>query len=110
MKNNSLVKALFLLVIGFLPTLLAASATTVGGGNAAFGDFANEITSWLTGNLGYVIALFSFFGSLLIYAFTHKGGVIIIGIIIAILVGGGTGITRLFFVQGKTVFSDTTTF
>jgi len=99
---------LMLLTMLILPSV--AMATAVTSGNAAFGSFANEITSWLTGNLGYTIAIFSFFGSLLIYAFTHKGGVIIIGIIIAILVGGGVGITKLFFKQGSTTFSDTGTF
>jgi len=107
MKKNSFMKILALVAIFLLPSIASASTS---GGNAAFGAFANEIISWLTGNLGYVIAIFSFFGSLLIYAFTHKGGVIIIGVIIAILVGGGTGITRLFFTQGKTVFSSTGTF
>lgn len=107
MKNNLMTKLFALLVLAMLPTLAAAATT---GGNAAFGVFASEIVSWLTGNLGYTIALFSFFGSLLIYAFTHKGGVVIIGIIIAILVGGGAGITRLFFSQGATVFSATGTF
>ena len=109
MKTNKLSKLLMLFIaMALIPTM--ASATATSGGNAAFGTFAAEITSWLTGNLGYVIAIFSFFGSLLIYAFTHKGGVIIIGVIIAILVGGGTGITKLFFQQGKSVFSDTGTF
>lgn len=107
MKKNSIVKLFALLAMIVLPSVASAATT---GGNAAFGVFANEIISWLTGNLGYVIAIFAFFGSLLIYAFTHKGGVIIIGIIIAILVGGGTGITRLFFTQGSTVFSSTGTF
>ena len=96
-----------MILMAFLPTFAFATAT---GGNAAFGAFAQEIVSWLTGNLGYVIALFSFFGSLLIYAFTHKGGVIIIGIIIAILVGGGAGITKLFFEQGGSTFGNTSTF
>lgn len=86
----------------------AMAATT--DGNGAFGLFADEIINWLTGNLGYVIALFSFFGALLVYAFTHKGSVVIIGIIIAILVGGGAGITKLFFSQGTTTFGDTATF
>lgn len=103
---NKLIKLGAAALIGLTAPL--AAATT--GGNAAFGVFAGEIISWLTGNLGYVIAIFSFFGSLLIYAFTHKGSVVIIGVIIAILVGGGTGITRLFFTQGTSVFSGTGTF
>ncbi len=107
MKQQTMIKLFMALMLAMLPSIASAATS---GGNAAFGVFASEIISWLTGNLGYVIAIFSFFGSILIYAFTHKGGVIIIGIIIAILVGGGAGITRLFFKQGSTVFSSTGTF
>lgn len=106
--KNKMIKMIVAIATMMLIPSIASAATS--GGNAAFGVFAQEIISWLTGNLGYVIAIFSFFGALLIYAFTHKGGVVIIGIIIAILVGGGTGITRLFFTQGSSVFSSTTTF
>lgn len=101
-------KLIKLLALGAIAATSAFAGTSTG--NQAFGTFATEIISWVTGNLGYVIALFSFFGSLLIYAFTHKGSVIIIGIIIAILVGGGAGITHMFFEQGTNTFSSYATF
>ena len=106
MNRNSILKTVALLMLITIPAMASGSTA----GNTAFGTFANGIIGWLTGNLGYVIAIFAFFGSLIIYAFTHKGAVVVIGLIIAVLVGGGVGITRTFFSQGKTAFSSTATF
>lgn len=98
------------LVLGTLLALLmpemalATLAEGSGAGNNAFGTFANILISWLAGNLGYLIAIVAFFGSLVMYAFTHRGSVIIIGLIIAVLVGGGTGLVRLFFSEGVDAF------
>lgn len=84
-----------------------AMATT---GSDSFGVFATELAGWLTGNLGYIIAIVALIGSVVLYAFTHKGAVIIIGIIIAFLAGGSVGIAKFFFSQGGSSFSDTAAF
>ena len=107
MSNKT--KALIFAALLMAPAVASAAATS-NSGNTAFGTFATGIISWITGNLGYLIAIFAFFGSIIMYAFTHKGSVVVIGLIIAVLVGGGPGITRLFFKQGTSGFSTTTTF
>lgn len=86
-----------------LPMMLSAT-------DDSFGVFATELSSWLTGNLGYIIAIVALIGSVILYAFTHKGAVIIIGIIIAFLAGGSVGIAKFFFSEGGASFSDTATF
>lgn len=91
-----------------LPSLALAAAGA--GTTDSFGIFATQLIGWFTGNLGYVIAILALMGSLIIYAFTHKGSVVIIGIIIAFLVGGGVGIARFFFTSGATSFGNTQTF
>ena len=90
---------LLLLAALLMPTMALA-------GDDSFGVFVTELTGWLTGNLGFIVAIVALMGSLVIYAFTHKASVIIIGIVIAFLVGGGAGIARFFFEAGTTSFGD----
>jgi len=104
--KKALTKLFVILALFVLPQV--ASAAT--GGSDSFGVFANELGSWLTGNLGYIIAIVSLIGSVILYAFTHKGAVIIIGIIIAFLAGGSVGIAKFFFSRGGAAFSDTAAF
>ena len=97
-------------VLALAALLGATSAFATTSGNAAFGIFASQLGEWLTGNLGFIIAIISLVGSVILYAFTHKGAVIIIGIIIAFLAGGSVGIAKFFFGQGGAAFSDTGVF
>lgn len=92
------------------PQLALAASGPAAATSDSFGIFAQQLIAWFTGNLGYVIAILALMGSLIIYAFTHKGSVVVIGIIIAFLVGGGVGIARFFFVSGSDAFGNTSTF
>jgi len=90
-------KLTLLALVALVPTMAFA------GGNS-FDVFAGQLIGWLTGNLGFIVAIVALMGSLMIYAFTHKASVIIIGIIIAFLVGGGVGIAKFFFETGAEAF------
>lgn len=107
---NKMVKLFAFLALFMLPQLAMAGTGTGTGTTDSFGIFATQLIGWFTGNLGYVIAILALMGSLIIYAFTHKGSVVIIGIIIAFLVGGGVGIARFFFVSGSDSFGNVSTF
>jgi|SaaInl8_150m_RNA_FD_contig_61_578082_length_1243_multi_9_in_0_out_0_1 hypothetical protein len=85
--------------------LLASTPLIASNQNAAFTNFKNIMTTWLEGDLGYIIALFGFVGTLVVYAFTHKGSVLFIGAIISFLAGGMVGISQQFFNVGKTGFN-----
>lgn len=99
----------FLKILAFVGLLVMPQVASASGTDS-FGVFANQLGGWLTGNLGYIIAIVSLIGSVVLYAFTHKGAVIIIGIIISFLAGGSVGIAKFFFSQGGTAFSDTGAF
>lgn len=109
MTKSKFVKLLAIFALFALPQM-ALAAGGGAGTTDSFGVFANELGGWLTGNLGYIIAIVALIGSVVLYAFTHKGAVIIIGIIIAFLAGGSVGIAKFFFSQGGTAFSDTAAF
>ena len=94
-------KLTLLALAALMPTMAFAT-----GGDDSFGVFVEQLVGWLTGNLGLIVAIVALMGSLIIYAFTHKASVIVIGIVIAFLVGGGAGIARFFFESGTTAFGD----
>ncbi len=73
----------------------------------AFTSFQDTITQWLTGSLGYIIAIFSFVGAVILYAFTHKHSILFIGFLIAFFAGAGVGIAKLSFDTGSSAFSST---
>lgn len=81
----------------------ASAATTVDDGS--FQDFYDAIVSWIQGSLGYVIALLGMIGTLIIYAFTHKGAVLFIGMMLSFFVGGVVGISQTMFHLGAGTFS-----
>ena len=78
------------------------SSTT---GDNAFGKLFGIFTTWLQGNLGKILALLGFFGTVVVYMMTHKASVLVIGIIISVLVGGATGIAGIFFNAGLNSFN-----
>jgi hypothetical protein len=91
MKNGSFLKALAVI------TLLSVSAYAE---VDVFNEFGGEAKSWLTGQLGYLVALFAFMGSVIIYAFTHKHTILFIGFIIAFLAGAGPTLAGLSHTMG----------
>lgn len=80
-----------------------ADATTTG--DNAFGTLFGIFTTWLQGNLGKILALLGFFGTVVVYMMTHKASVLVIGIIISVLVGGAVGISDIFFNAGLNSFT-----
>lgn len=98
-------KLLLLLVISLLLTVNAEAATTISGGS--FDNFYAAIVDWIQGSLGYVIALLGVIGTMIIYAFTHKGSVLFIGMLLSFFVGGAVGISRTMFDIGGSTFVTT---
>lgn len=82
-------------------TAINDSAVTDDG---SFGDFYVAIISWIQGSLGYVIALLGMIGTLIVYAFTHKGAVLFIGMLLSFFVGGVVGISQTMFLLGTNSF------
>jgi len=74
-------------------------------GDNAFGTLFNIFTDWLQGNLGKILALLGFFGTVVVYMMTHKASVLVVGIIISVLVGGAVGISDIFFNAGLNSFT-----
>jgi hypothetical protein len=81
----------------FLNTSLLLGVATLSSafGVDVFNEFGGEAKSWLTGQLGYLVALFAFMGSVIIYAFTHKHTILFNGFIIAFLAGAGPTLAGL---------------
>ena len=73
-------------------------------GDAGFQNLFNIFESWLGGNLGKLLALIGFAGTFIVYMMTHKGSVLMIGIIISLIAGGMVGISEIFFDAGKSSF------
>lgn len=79
------------------------------GSNDSFGDLFDVFKEWLEGNLGKLLALIGFAGTVIVYMMTHKGSVLFIGIVITLIIGGMVGISQTFFNIGTDSFSDETT-
>ena len=52
-----------------------------------------------------MLALIGFAGTFIVYMMTHKGSVLMIGIVISLLAGGMVGISEIFFNAGKDSFN-----
>jgi len=96
--NKSLLGRLLLVVAIIAMFSVEASAVDV------FDHMGTTVQSWLTGQLGYIIALFAFVGSVVIYAFTHKHSVLFVGFLIAFMAGAGAGIADMSHRMGSTAF------
>jgi len=83
----------------------AFAATTVDDGS--FQNFYDALVSWVQGSLGYVIALLGMLGTVIVYAFTHKGAVLFIGMLLSFFVGGVVGISKTMFSIGTGTFATT---
>lgn len=93
--------------------IFAGAAVALIGTNAmaaandqSFEDLFNVFSDWLEGNLGKLLALIGFAGTVIVYMMTHKGSVLFIGVVITIIVGGMVGISQTFFNVGADTFSD----
>ena len=83
----------------------ASAATTVDAGS--FDNFYDAMVSWVQGSLGYVIALLGMLGTIIVYAFTHKGAVLFMGMLLSFFVGGVVGISKTMFSIGTGAFATT---
>lgn len=83
----------------------AFAATTIDSGS--FNNFYDALVSWVQGSLGYVIALLGMLGTIIVYAFTHKGAVLFIGMLLSFFVGGVVGISKTMFSIGTGTFATT---
>ena len=97
-----------LIFAGAAVALIGTNAMATGT-NDSFGDLFVVFKDWLEGNLGKLLALIGFAGTVIVYMMTHKGSVLFIGIVITLIVGGMVGISQTFFNVGATSFSDGTT-
>ena len=70
----------------------------------SFGQLNSVLMDWLNGNLGKLLALIGFAGTVIVYMMTHKGSVLFIGVVITIIVGGMVGISQTFFNAGTDAF------
>ena len=59
---------------------------------------------YILGNLGKTIAVIGFIGTFLVYSMTHKGAVLVFGIIVSLIAGGMVGISSIFFSAGQASF------
>ena len=62
-------------------------------------------SSWAEGNLGKLLAMLGFIGTALVYSITHKGSVLLFGIIVSLIAGGMVGISSTFFNAGQASFT-----
>ena len=94
-----------LIFAGAAVALIGTNAMATGT-NDSFGDLFDVFSEWLTGNLGKLLALIGFAGTVIVYMMTHKGSVLFIGIVITLIVGGMVGISQTFFNVGINSFDD----
>jgi len=102
MKKNILKIA----ALSAVAAVAANASTEVDANSQGFGTLYNQFGIWLTGNLGKLLALLGFVGTVIVYMMTHKGSILIIGIIISLIVGGAPGIADIFFRAGQGSFNE----
>jgi hypothetical protein len=97
------------LIVGLLFLMLsdASAATTVDDGS--FGTIFEVFKAWISGSLGYVIALLGSIGSLITYMLhfmgTNKGwSFLLSAIFFSCLVGGAVGIAETMAGLGRGTF------
>lgn len=92
------------LKIGAMLAMASLSLTGAFATNDSFGDLLGIFTDWLSGNLGKLLALLGFAGTFIVYMMTHKGTVLMVGVIISVIAGGIAGISDTFFSVGQSSF------
>ncbi len=101
-RGNGLKKLAAVAALGIVATGAFAADTQTD----SFSELLDVITKWMKGSLGKVIALFGFIGTFVLYAMTHRGSVLFIGVLISLIAGGLVGIVNTFFDIGATSFHD----
>lgn len=102
--NKMFVGAGIALLLGSNAFASAPAATTNFDNKDSFGQLAGTFATWLSGNLGKLLALLGFAGTFIVYMMTHKGSVLFIGIVISLIAGGMVGISQTFFNAGIDAF------
>lgn len=87
-----------------LGAILMGTSAFAADANAGFDSFYTVVKGWVGGSLGYIIALLGMVGTLVVYAFTHKGSVIFIGTLIAFFAGALVGLSQVMFDAGTGTF------
>ena len=93
-----------------LAAVAAASSAFASGGSDPFATMKGFFVKWLSGDLGKIMVLLGFVGTFIIYLMTHKGSVLVIGIIIVVIGGGLIGIVDKFWQAGQSSFTSGTSF
>lgn len=70
-------------------------------------NFTKTVINWVTGNLGKLIALITVIIGTIMSIMQHNFKPLAISILIAVVVGGLVGITKMFFEAGGTGFGTT---
>ena len=86
---------------------VAANITAANSGDVGFENLFHIFENWLSGNLGKLLALIGFARTFIVYMMTHKGSVLMIGVIISLIAGGMVGISGIFFHAGTSSFGNT---
>ena len=107
-KENKKMNKLGVASLVAVSAIVASSAITSStSGDKGFENLFNIFDSWLSGNLGKLLALIGFAGTFVVYMMTHKGSVLMIGVIISLIAGGMVGISGIFFHAGTSSFGNT---
>ena len=108
-KENKKMNKLGVASLVVASSIMVASAnnnpiTSSTSGDKGFENLFMIFDSWLSGNLGKLLALIGFAGTFIVYMMTHKGSVLMIGVIISLIAGGMVGISGIFFDAGNNSF------
>lgn len=100
-KQNGLKKIALIGGLGLATGAFAGGTTDT---QDSFYDLFQLMSAWMQGSLGKVIAIFGFIGTFILYAMTHRGSVLFIGVLISLIAGGLVGIVLTFFNIGQQSF------
>jgi len=104
--NKKISKGVIALSALALSTSGFAASSGTAGTEDSFGDLFAVFKNWLQGDLGKLLALLGFAGTFIIYLMTHKGSVLIIGVVISLIAGGLVSISNTFFNIGSTMLEE----
>lgn len=73
-------------------------------GGSGFQYMREDLEDKIAGNLGKLIAVLGFLGAFISYIVSHKGSVLVLGVVISLIAGGLVGIIGTFFNVGAAGF------
>jgi len=106
-ENKSMNKLAIAASVAVASVAVSSAISSASTGDQGFRQLFGIFQAWLGGNLGKLLALIGFAGTFLVYMMTHKGSVLMIGIIISLIAGGMVGISGIFFKAGTKSFGST---